>query len=155
MSRSTAISAGAIILHEFDGQLKIALAQHKRSSKTWNLPKGHVEPGETIAQAALREIHEETGLADVQLITYLGSILRKSTKNNGETVHKTIHYYLAYALRTTEHKSLLSWRAHSPVPTDGRFTTVGWFSPAEVLELLPYEQDRDFLKEHLESLYSK
>ena len=154
MPRSTAISAGAIILHEIDGQLKIALAQHKRSTKTWNLPKGHVEPGETLAQAALREIHEETGLTDIQLITHLGSILRQSTKNNGDTIHKTIHYYLAYALRITEHKGLLSWRTHPPVPTDKRFTTVGWFTPAEVLELLPYEQDRDFLKEHLGDLCS-
>ena len=31
-------------------------------SKCWSLPKGHIEPGETDAQTALRELMEETGL---------------------------------------------------------------------------------------------
>jgi hypothetical protein len=43
MAQRTAVSAGAIILREMAGELKIALAQHQNSSKTWVLPKGHVE----------------------------------------------------------------------------------------------------------------
>src|SRR5579883_3117253 len=80
------VSAGALILREVDGELKIALAQRKRKTRTWVIPKGHVEPGETIEQAALREIYEEAGLHDVQLIKYLGSLLRESVKSNGECV---------------------------------------------------------------------
>ena len=52
----TATSAGAIILREIDGELKIALAQHQRSEKRWVIPKGHVELNESLEQAALREI---------------------------------------------------------------------------------------------------
>ena len=33
----------------------------------WDLPKGHVEPGESNAQAALREVSEETGLKHLEL----------------------------------------------------------------------------------------
>ncbi len=34
----------------------------KRSKDTWECPGGHIEPGETAAQGALRELYEETGL---------------------------------------------------------------------------------------------
>jgi 8-oxo-dGTP pyrophosphatase MutT (NUDIX family) len=143
MAIQTATSAGAIILREIDGKLKIALAQHQRSSKTWALPKGHVEPDESLEQAALREIQEETGLTNIQLISHLGTVLRKSTKSNGDVVHKTVHYYLAYALNSD----------HTQTPLDEAFTEVGWFSPEQAVELLPYEQDKDFLREHLNLLF--
>lgn len=138
----TAVSAGAIILREIDGELKVALAQHKCSNKTWAMPKGHVEPGETIEEAALREIYEEAGLRDVQLIKYLGSLLRESVKSNGEVVQKTIHYYLAYALNG---KKALP-------PPDKAFIEPGWFPPKQAIELLPYEQERTFFSEQLPDL---
>jgi 8-oxo-dGTP pyrophosphatase MutT (NUDIX family) len=139
-----AISAGAIILREVDGELKIALAQRKRKNKTWVIPKGHVEPGETIEQAALREIYEEAGLHNVQLIKYLGSLLRESVKSNGECVQKTIHYYLAYAL---DGKNPLS-------PTDKRFNEPGWFTPKQAIKLLPYKEEQVFFSKHLDALLS-
>jgi 8-oxo-dGTP pyrophosphatase MutT (NUDIX family) len=143
MAQKTAVSAGAIILHDVGGTLKIALAQHQRSTKTWALPKGHVEPGESLEQAALREIHEEAGLVNVQLITYLGSFLRQSVKDNGDTVEKTIHFYLAYALGDVE----------SQLPLEENFSEVGWFSPEEAVERLYHETDRAFLKEHLALMF--
>lgn len=140
-----AVSAGAFILREVDGELKIALAQRKRKTKTWVIPKGHVEPGETIEEAALREIYEEAGLHDVQLIKYLGSLLRESVKSNGESVQKTIHYYLAYALD-----------GQNPLPpTDKGFTEPGWFTPKQVLKLLPYKEEQVFFSEHLGALLNK
>jgi 8-oxo-dGTP pyrophosphatase MutT (NUDIX family) len=141
---STATSAGAIILREIEGELKIALAQHQRTEKIWVLPKGHVEAGESIEEAALREIYEEAGLDNIQLIKHLGTILRESVKNNGDLVKKTIHFFLAYALENNQ----------SPAPTDLSFTQVGWFRPAEVIELLSYESDQAFLRAHLSPLFS-
>lgn len=145
MAQRTAVSAGAIILRDIEGTLKIGLAQHQSSpsTKSWVIPKGHVEPGETIEQAALREIHEEAGLSNVQLITYLGSLLRVSTKSNGDVVEKTIHFYLAYALGND-----------SSTPPDARFTDVGWFLPEEAVKLLPYEAEQVLVKEHLATLFN-
>ena len=140
---NTATSAGAIILREIEGELKIALAQHQRTDKTWVLPKGHVEEGESIEEAALREIHEETGLDNVQLIKHLGSFIRESIKSNGDVVQKTIHFFLAYALNNKQ----------SPGPTDLLFTEVGWFRPEIAIELVPYESDQGFLREHLAYLF--
>jgi 8-oxo-dGTP pyrophosphatase MutT (NUDIX family) len=141
MQSRKAVSAGAIILREVEGQLKIALAQHQRGTKTWVLPKGHVEPGETLEQAALREVHEEAGLVNIQLISYLGSIMRQSVKSYGVRIEKTIHFYLAYALDEAQD------------PTDAGFITVGWFSPQQAVTLLPYETDRAFLQEHLAPMF--
>ena len=139
MATRTATSAGAIILHEVKGKLKIALAQHARATKSWVLPKGHVEAGETIEQAALREIYEETGLDNVQLIKHLGTIMRESTKSNGDVEQKTIHLFLAYAPTNSRPQT----------PSDSRFIGVSWFSPQEAMALLPYESERVFFREHL------
>ncbi len=144
MAIRTATSAGAIIMREIEGELKIALAQHQRAEKTWVLPKGHVEEGETIEEAALREIHEESGLDNVQLIKHLGSFVRESNKSNGDLVQKTIHFFLAYALENRQHTA----------PTDLLFTEVGWFKPVEAIQLLPYESDQSFLREHLAPLFT-
>jgi 8-oxo-dGTP pyrophosphatase MutT (NUDIX family) len=139
MATRTATSAGAIILREMEGKLKIGLAQHARAAESWVLPKGHVEAGETIEQAALREIYEETGLDNVQLIKHLGTILRESTKSNGDVEEKTIHLFLAYAPVS----------GRSQIPSDPRFSGVSWFSPQEAIELLPYESEQAFFREHL------
>ena len=141
---TTATSAGAIILREIEGELKIALAQHQRTDKTWVLPKGHVEEDESIEESALREIHEEAGLDNVQLIKHLGTITLESIKRNGDLEHKTIHFFLAYALENKQ--------PHTP--TDLLFTEVGWFKPEEAMKLLPYESDQAFLQEHLAYLFT-
>ncbi len=139
MVQRTATSAGAIIVREFAGILKIALAHHAHVANSWVLPKGHVEAGESLEQAALREISEEAGLNNVQLMTHLGTILRESVKSNGDTEQKTIHLYLAYALDERQ----------ASKPTDSRFLEAGWFSPKEAIELLPNESDKAFLRDHL------
>jgi 8-oxo-dGTP pyrophosphatase MutT (NUDIX family) len=51
------VSSGVIVT---DGQR--LLLGHATRSPRWDIPKGGVEPGETPAQAACRELHGETGL---------------------------------------------------------------------------------------------
>jgi 8-oxo-dGTP pyrophosphatase MutT (NUDIX family) len=61
-------SAGVIVT---DGQR--LLLGHASRSPRWDIPKGGVEPGETLAQAARRELLEETGLAaPVEALAPLG-----------------------------------------------------------------------------------
>ncbi len=68
-----------------------------RRSDAWLFPKGHVEEGETDEQAARREIAEETGLANLELIDDLGSYERYAiTKEGTDDLErmKEIHMFL-------------------------------------------------------------
>jgi 8-oxo-dGTP pyrophosphatase MutT (NUDIX family) len=62
-------SAGFVVFREQpasanDGRLYLLLDYGRH----WDYPKGHVEKGEADADAARRELHEETGIDDVQII---------------------------------------------------------------------------------------
>ena len=54
-------SCGVLPYRIFHGQREFLLVL-EAFSKCWSIPKGHVEPGESDVQAALRELYEETGL---------------------------------------------------------------------------------------------
>lgn len=54
-------SCGVLPYRVADGQRQFLLV-FETYSRCWSLPKGHIEAGETDAQAALRELYEETGL---------------------------------------------------------------------------------------------
>lgn len=72
---SERLSAGGIVVRVQQGEPLIALAQEK-VYKGPVLPKGGVEPGEELLQAARREIAEEAGLQQLTLIAPLGKLER-------------------------------------------------------------------------------
>ncbi len=61
----------------------------------WCLPKGHLENGETLAQAAAREVAEETGI-EGRVLTELGTIDYWFATSD-RRVHKYVHHYLLEA----------------------------------------------------------
>ena len=68
----------------------------RRGRLLWSLPKGHVEPGETPEQAAVREVAEETGIAG-EILGSLGTIDFWFIAE-GRRVHKTVHHFLLRAV---------------------------------------------------------
>lgn len=86
------ISSGGIVVF---GNAILLL---KKYNGDWVLPKGRVEPGETIEDAATREVMEETRVK-AEIITYLGYIKYKfrSMKEEHRLVRKTVHWYLMKA----------------------------------------------------------
>lgn len=64
----------------------------RRGRLMWSLPKGHVEPGETREQAAIREVEEETGISG-RILAPLGAIDFWFVAD-GRRIHKTVHHFL-------------------------------------------------------------
>jgi ADP-ribose pyrophosphatase YjhB (NUDIX family) len=66
--------AGAVVRDEA-GRLLLVRRGREPGRGRWSLPGGRVEPGETAAAAAVREVREETGL-DVVPTALVGSVAR-------------------------------------------------------------------------------
>ena len=87
-------SAGGLVIRKFRGRPFVAAVQVKDGT-VLALPKGHIEPGERAADAAAREVTEETGLS-VDLVQKLGDVkywyVRKWS--DGERVFKVVSFFL-------------------------------------------------------------
>lgn len=55
------LAAGAVIVDDL-GRILMVKRGHDPEKGCWSVPGGHVEPGESIREAAAREVLEETGL---------------------------------------------------------------------------------------------
>jgi len=93
-----------------------------RHADRWDLPKGHVDPGETEIQCALRELREETGISatDVELLDgfRFESHYLVRAKKSGKVYDKTLVIFLGRLVRdvpiaVTEHQGF-EWFAWNP-----------------------------------------
>lgn len=57
------LAVGAVVVH--DGALLLVRRGHGPAAGEWSVPGGHLERGETMAEAVVRELEEETGLEGV------------------------------------------------------------------------------------------
>ncbi|MDQ0593283.1 8-oxo-dGTP pyrophosphatase MutT (NUDIX family) [Chryseobacterium ginsenosidimutans] len=64
----------------------------KRLGK-WDLPKGKMEKGESREESAVREIEEETGLRDVELVRFINTTYHIYIERNGDKVLKCTHWF--------------------------------------------------------------
>lgn len=67
----------------------------------WSFPKGHLEAGETAFAAARRELEEEVGLAEVELVTVLGESHHVFFKNS-QKIKKRTEWFLVKATPAAE-----------------------------------------------------
>lgn len=59
----------------------------------WDLPKGKMEKGESREESAVREIEEETGLKDVELLRFINTTYHIYGERNGEKILKCTHWF--------------------------------------------------------------
>jgi mutator protein MutT len=81
-------AAGGIILNE-RGELLMFFRREK-----WDLPKGKIDEGETAEEAAVREVAEETGILNIQVIRPVGTTEHEYLDPyTNQHVHKTTHWF--------------------------------------------------------------
>ncbi|WP_372767011.1 NUDIX hydrolase [Lutibacter sp.] len=59
----------------------------------WDLPKGKLEKGESISECAIREVEEECGITNLQILKPLGTTYH-IYKEKGNTILKTTYWFL-------------------------------------------------------------
>jgi len=86
-------SCGVIAFRHSEGGREFLLLQHQAGH--WAFPKGHPEGDEKPRQTALRELREETGIGDCELLDGEPLVEAYSfTKRSGKQVRKTVDYFL-------------------------------------------------------------
>jgi 8-oxo-dGTP pyrophosphatase MutT (NUDIX family) len=92
-------SAGAVLVRRINGRpMMAAILPGGKPEGTWALPKGNLDPGETPAETAVREVLEETGVHG-RLIEKLGDVKYTYTRRDRTRVFKIVSFYLLLAER--------------------------------------------------------
>jgi len=123
------ISAGGVVFRK-NGEIALVKQRARRGGKRWTFPKGKVDPGETIQQAALREVWEESGLK-TRIVTHLGA---------WETSRSVIHYFVMDLVRA-------GGRFDEDETFEVRFVEV-----ARARKLLSSKRDRSVLRRALDEV---
>jgi 8-oxo-(d)GTP phosphatase len=124
-------AAGAVVWRIVDGKLRILLI-HRTKYRDVTLPKGKVDPGEMLAETAVREVQEETGIR-----VSLGVPVGVSRYNLASMKQKVVHYWAAEA---TEE----AIRASTFVP-NREIAAIEWASVKKARERLSYPVDLEIL----------
>jgi len=127
------ITAGGVVLNKIGRVLVVS-----QRGDSWSLPKGHVDPGETTLQAAVREIEEESGILRLNYVRELGSYQRYKIGAGGikedKSELKEIHMFL---FKTDEMKL---------APIDPSHPEAKWVHEDDVEELLTHPKDKLFFR---------
>ncbi|WP_298584674.1 NUDIX hydrolase [uncultured Kocuria sp.] len=114
-------AAAAVVVRE-DGRLLLVRRGREPQRGRWSVPGGSVEPGETPAQAAVRETLEETG-ARVRAERELGTVRVPAGAGLVYEVHDVAATYLGGTLRPGDDADAVRWVAPEELPrletTDG------------------------------------
>jgi 8-oxo-dGTP pyrophosphatase MutT (NUDIX family) len=126
------VSAGGVVYRRCEGGIVFLLIRD--SYDNWGFPKGHLEAGEAAEAAALREVSEETGLAQVESRGALRTI-DWYFRFRGRLIHKVCHFFL---METAEAETC-------PQRTEG-ITACRWAPFDEAVRLVSYANAREVLE---------
>jgi 8-oxo-dGTP pyrophosphatase MutT (NUDIX family) len=125
------VSAGGVVVR--DGQVLVIVPTRlaANGSRVLGLPKGHLDEGETIVQAATREVREETGMV-VEPIQELGEV-RYWYVRDRRRVAKSVHFFLFRPL------------SGDLADHDDEVSEVRWMGLSEARKALSYAGEREMV----------
>ncbi len=118
-------AGGVVFRRDDDGGIEILLIQDAKDR--WTIPKGHIEEGETAQQTAQREIGEEAGLTDTDVLGWLGKIHFRYRRVD-KLVLMTTQIYLVRAGGDTNAIQKEEW-----------MNGIKWFKFNDALDAIEYE----------------
>jgi len=118
-------TAGGIVFRHGEKGVEILLIQDAKDR--WTIPKGHIEEGETAQQTARREIGEEAGLKEVDMLGWLGKIHFRYRRID-KLVLMTTQIYLVRAKGDTNKIQKEEW-----------MNGIQWFTFQDALDAIEYE----------------
>ena len=118
-------TAGGVVFRRGNEGIEILLIQDAKDR--WTIPKGHIEEGETAQQTAKREIGEEAGLKDLDVLGWLGKIHFRYRRID-KLVLMTTQIYLVRAKGDTNAIQKEEW-----------MNGIKWFSFNDALDAIEYE----------------
>ena len=127
-------SAGGLAIRRFRGRDFLAAVRVKEG-KVLALPKGHIDPGESSAEAATRELREEAGI-DGRLVEKLGDV-KYWYSREGERVMKVVSFFL------------FRYRSGSVRNHDFEVDSAEWIPLADAPRLLSYRGEREMAEKAL------
>jgi len=130
--RPTEHSAGGVVVHDGACVVIVPTRRAAGGAKVLALPKGHVDPGETASQAALREVREEGGV-EGRVVGPLGEV-RYVYVRDGRRVAKRVEFFL------------LDYVAGDPIEHDHEVEEARWMPLAEAAERLTYRGEREMAR---------
>lgn len=113
--------------------VEVALV-HRPKYDDWSFPKGKLDPGENHAEAAVREVEEETASTGA-----LGAPLAPTSYVDAKGRPKTVRYWAM---------ELGAQRVFTP---NDEIDEVRWVDPDEAEQLLSYAHDVEVLESFIES----
>ena len=117
------IAAGGIVTNT-EGNILMIFRRRK-----WDLPKGKLDKGETIAQCAVREVEEETGLKDILLGDFL--LITEHQYQDPWLKTEVIKETHWYRMKITKEQKLIP-------QTDEDITDIRWVNREELNECLQH-----------------
>lgn len=125
--------AGGVVIDVHEGRARTAvIARRNRAGRIeWCLPKGHMEPGETLVQTAAREVAEETGIT-AEVLAELGTVDYWFVADD-RRIHKVVHHYLLQAT---------GGNLGTENDPDQEAIEVAWFPLNEVCKQLTFPNER-------------
>ena len=118
-------SGGIVFRRDDKGEIELLLIQDAKNR--WTIPKGHIEEGEAAVATARREIGEEAGLFDLDMLGWLGKIHFRYRRID-RLVLMTTQIYLVRVRTSGDEIKKEEW-----------MNDIKWFPFTEALDLIEYE----------------